>query len=65
MLNVDGCRGVSLVQDGYLLELWKEAQKCSSFESASVVFWNQLFAKYFFCGESNNLGEKGADSGVL
>src|SRR5256885_9837857 len=39
---------MSLVEDGYLLELWKEAQKPSSLESASVAFWNQLFSKYIF-----------------
>jgi hypothetical protein len=39
---------MSLVEDEYLLELWKEAQKPSSLESASVAFWNQLFSKYIF-----------------
>jgi hypothetical protein len=39
---------MSLVEDGYLLELWKEAQKPSSLESASVASWNQLFSKYIF-----------------
>jgi hypothetical protein len=39
---------MSLVEDGYLLELWKEAQKPSSLKSASVAFWNQLFSKYIF-----------------
>jgi hypothetical protein len=39
---------MSLVEDGYLLKLWKEAQKPSSLKSASVAFWNQLFSKYIF-----------------
>lgn len=39
---------MSLVTDEYLLELWKEAQKPSSLESASVAFWNHLWSKYVF-----------------
>jgi hypothetical protein len=39
---------MSLVMDDYLLELWKEAQKPTSLESASVAFWNHLWSKYIF-----------------